>query len=184
MPPARYALLIALGAAWTAVHAQSHDSGAAAAPDRASAPAPELPNNATLAGPGPIVASPLHPGADTPRGAAPPLPSRTTRLARVLGNGTALNYGQGGANALGNTGGLTTGAMGNAGAVGGGSGVHAGAIVIAPGQVNGAMRSDDARERYRPGTGAGADSAATGGAVAADPTTNNAPEQVGTSQPQ
>lgn len=106
----------------------------------------EAPDVGSLAGPGPISASPLR---DMRSGSAPiaNAPKRTTGVvARVLGNGTALDYSQGGANALGNTGGLTTGASGSAGIVGGGGGVHSGQLVIAPAPINGAMRSDETRE--------------------------------------
>lgn len=120
-------------------------SAASAVPQGSSAL--DAPDTAQLAGPGPIHASPTASTTDLPRGAAPALPSRNGRMARLLGNGTALNYGQGGANAIGYTGGLTTGPEGNAGAYAGGGGVHAGALVIPPGQVNATMRSDDPRER-------------------------------------
>lgn len=105
----------------------------------------DVPANGTLSGPGPITASPTRP-AEAPGGKRA-LPTRSTRLpARLFGNGTAMNYGEAGANAIGNTGGLTTGPQGSAGAVAGGGGVHSGALVIPPGSVNGAMRSDEARE--------------------------------------
>lgn len=66
-------------------------------------------DNASLAGPGPITASPQ----DTiTRSEAQTAPSR--RTARLLGNGASPNDGQSGANALGNTGGLTTGPKGGA----------------------------------------------------------------------
>ena len=108
----------------------------------------DAPDTSELAGPGPIHASPAAPDAtDLPRGVAPALPSRTGPLARLLGNGTELNFNQGGANAIGYTGGLTTGAKGSAGAYAGGGGVHVGAVVIPPGQVNASMRGDDPRER-------------------------------------
>jgi len=106
----------------------------------------DAPDTTGLAGPGRISASPTQPAAaQLERGVAPAMPSRSGRIARLLGNGTALDYGQGGANAIGNTGGVTTGAAGSAGALAGGGGVHAGAIVIPAGAVNGAMR-DDPRE--------------------------------------
>jgi hypothetical protein len=109
----------------------------------------DLPSNATLSGPGPITASPTRP-ADAPTGKRA-MPTRSTPLpARVLGNGTAMSYGEAGANAIGNTGGLTTGPQGSAGAVAGGGGVHSGALVIPPGPVNGAMHSDESREHLTP----------------------------------
>ena len=117
----------------------------------------DVPANGTLSGPGPITASPTRP-ADVPAGKRA-LPTRSTGLpARLLGNGTAMNYGEGGANAIGNTGGLTTGPQGSAGAVAGGGGVHSGALGIPPGSVNGAMHSDEAREHLaQPGSGVASD---------------------------
>ncbi len=123
--------------------------GSAAAQTGPSAAAVEAPDAGSLAGPGPISASPLR---DLQSGSPPVAnaPKRSTgAVARVLGNGTALDYSQGGANALGNTGGLTTGASGPAGIVGGGGGVHSGQLVIPPAPINGAMRSDETREHPR-----------------------------------
>ena len=111
----------------------------------------DLPPNATVAGPGPITASPTRPAPDTAHTGKHALPTRSTRpLARFLGNGTRMNYGEAGANAIGNTGGLTTGPAGSAGAVAGGGGVHSGALVIPPGPVNGSMHSDETREHLAP----------------------------------
>jgi len=126
-----------LAVAGTAVGASNVPEGSASL---------DPPDTTALTGPGPIHASPSQPNTtELPRGVAPALPSRTGRMARLLGNGTALNYNQGGANAIGYTGGLTTGPRGSAGAYAGGGGVHAGAIVIPPGQVNASMNGDDPR---------------------------------------
>ena len=106
-----------------------------------------LPSNSTLSGPGRITASPTQPAEDNATGKHA-LPMRSTSVpARVFGNGTQMSYGQSGANAIGNTGGLTTGPRGSAGAVAGGGGVHSGALVIPPGPANASMHSDERRER-------------------------------------
>lgn len=108
----------------------------------------DVPPNASVSGPGTISASPTRP-ADAPVGKRA-MPQRSSgATARLFGNGTAMSYGQAGANAIGNTGGLTTGPQGNAGAMAGGGGVHSGALVIPPGQVNAAMQSDESREHPR-----------------------------------
>ncbi|MDQ6621719.1 MAG: hypothetical protein M3Z31_18845 [Pseudomonadota bacterium] len=131
-----FLLAVALGAA----------SSSIAIAQTSSLDPSDLPSNASVSGPGPIKASPTR----SPAAAAGvhALPSRSSGpAARALVNGTNMSYGQAGANAMGNTGGLTTGPMGSAGAVAGGGGVHSGALVIPPGPTNAAMRSDDARER-------------------------------------
>ncbi|HZQ63372.1 MAG TPA: hypothetical protein VFC24_18580 [Casimicrobiaceae bacterium] len=111
----------------------------------------DLPPNASVAGPGPISASPTRPEPDTRHMGKHALPTRSARpLAQLLGNGTAMSYGEAGANAIGNTGGLTTGPLGSAGATAGGGGVHSGALVIPPGAVNGSMHSDESREHLAP----------------------------------
>jgi len=120
--------------------------GLAAAQSPAGDPL-DLPPNATMSGLGVISASPMQPNVDQTHVGKRALPTRSTRLpARLLGNGTAMNYGESGANAVGNTGGLTTGPAGSAGAIAGGGGVHSGALVIPPGPTNAQKRSDDTRE--------------------------------------
>ena len=110
----------------------------------------DLPPNATAAGPGPITASPMQAPADEVQSGKHALPARGSGpVSRLFGNGTSMSYGQTGANAIGNTGGLTTGPRGSAGAVAGGGGVHAGTVVIAPGPAN-AARTDDVREHPLP----------------------------------
>ena len=129
---------------WLAI-AAALASCAALAQSGVTSSAVDLPANGSMSGPGTISASPTRP-AESPTGKRA-LPARSSgATARLLGNGTAMSYGQAGANAIGNTGGLTTGPQGSAGAVAGGGGVHSGALVIPPGQVNAAMRSDEARE--------------------------------------
>jgi len=130
-------------------------AGVAVAPamaQTANANAPmrlEAPDNGSFAGPGVISASPTQPAADTHIGKRA-LPRRSAGpLARAMGNGTQMSYGESGANALGNTGGLTTGPLGSAGAVAGGGGVHSGGLVIAPGPVNASMTTDETREHLR-----------------------------------
>jgi len=110
----------------------------------------DVPPNATASGPGPITASPTQAPADEPQSGKHALPARGGGpVSRLFGNGTPMSYGQTGANAMGNTGGLTTGPRGSAGAVAGGGGVHAGTVVIPPGPAN-AARTDDAREHPVP----------------------------------
>ncbi len=102
-----------------------------------------LPPNATLAGPGPITASPMTMLQRPSTSPAADMPARTSAIAKLLGNGTPLSYDQGGANAIGDTGGLTTGAKGSAGALAGGGGIHVGAVVIPPGHVDAAMQPNE-----------------------------------------
>lgn len=66
--------------------------------------------------------------------------SGTSRVAPVIENGTPMSYGQTGANAIGDTGGMTTGARGSAGIVAGGGGVHTRTGVVSPGANDGRAR--------------------------------------------
>lgn len=100
------------------------------------------PLDAAVAGPAPIHASPVESVNDT----AERRPARTGRtLGRLLGNGTPMNYGSAGANALGDTGGLTTGAKGGAGVLAGSGGVRAGAEAALPRRVEAPVEATEAR---------------------------------------